>query len=135
VAFRSASRLPAQIPALVVRNVDMAVADIDNALVWQVPVPSRYVVRRMIARRVSGAFGVGCTGGLFTATARGGTALVASSQSYAGLTGAGKIQDTTIAAAATTDVTTAATLYVNFLLANTGALVGDFYVWIDVLDA
>lgn len=135
MTFRAAGRLPSVYPAMAVRNVDFTAASTDNALIWQIPVPSRYIVRRMLARRVSGAFGIACLGGLFTATSRGGNAIVAATQTFAGLTGAGLVVDATLAAIAATTVVTASTLYFNLATGNTGALVGDVYIYIDVLDA
>lgn len=134
MGMRAASALPFAYPAMAVRNVDMTATG-DNALVWQMPVPSRYIVRRCIARRVSGAFGVACLGGLYTAASKGGSAIVAATQTYAALTGAGLVVDTTLAAIALTTVVTANPLYFALTTGNTGALVADIYVWVDVLDA
>lgn len=120
-------------PHALVTGVNMAVANTDNQFVWRATPPTLGVVRRIIARRVSGAFGVACLGGIYTGASKGGTAIVAAAQSYAGLTGAGKIADLSLVAAVATDILDLSNLYVNLSTANTGALVADFYLWVDAI--
>jgi hypothetical protein len=61
--------------------------------------------------------------------AKGGTAIVAASQSYSGLTGANTITRCTLAAVTNTDAMTSATLFVNLTDNNAAALVADFFVY------
>lgn len=81
--------------------------------------------------RKSGAFGVSCAGGIYTTTAKGGTAIVAAVQSWAALTGAGTSTQATIAAGG---IQTTAALYLSLTTGNTGALAADIFVCGHVLD-
>lgn len=89
-------------------------------------VGTNYVISGVIFRRTSGAFNTACAGGIYTAAAKGGTALVAAAQSYANLTGANKLvkvdtvtNSANFAAANTTDAQTA-TPILSLTTANTG---------------
>lgn len=95
---------------------------------------TNYKVTQVVANRLTGAFGVACAGGLYTATAKGGSALVAAGQSWANMTGAGKIVDATLAAVVGTDVQTATPLYLSLTTGNTGALTAKVFVFGVVLD-
>lgn len=95
---------------------------------------TNYVVTKVVAVRKTGAFGTACAGGVYTATAKGGSALVAAGQSYANLTGAGKIVDATVAAVNGTDAQSAATLYLSLTTGNTGALTADVFVYGTIID-
>jgi hypothetical protein len=125
--------IPVQYPALKLTNANMQLTT-DQAFTWLIPnVPSQYVLRRVVAVLRSGAFSVACAGGIYTATAKGGNALVAAAQSWANLTGANKIVDATMAAVNGTDATVASTLYLSLTTGNSAALVADLYGFIDVL--
>lgn len=130
--FPGGSQIAGQRVLAQVSNVDMTAAAADSAFVFNL-IPNKYIIRRIVAERISGAFGVACAGGIYTATAKGGTAIVAAAQSYAALTGANKFVDCTLAAVAGTDVQTATSLYVNLTTGNTGALVANFYIFGDIL--
>lgn len=120
-------------PVAKITAADLTLAT-DQVFVWLVsPVPTLYIPRRIIARRVSGAFGVSCLGGVYTAAAKGGTAIVAAAQSWANLTGAGKIVDATLIAGVGTDIVSAALLYLSLTTGNTGALGADVYLFADIL--
>ena len=120
-------------PVAKITAADMAVTT-DQVFTWLVsPVPTLYIPRRVIGRRVSGAFGVACLGGCYTAASKGGTAFVAATQSWANLTAGGKIVDATLIAGVGTDIITAALLYFALTTANTGALTADIYLFADIL--
>jgi hypothetical protein len=95
--------------------------------------PALWLIRRVLVRRVSGAFGVACLGGIYTGAGKTGTTCVLAAQSYAGLTGAGTVVDLAIIAAATTNILSVATLFFALTTGNTGALVADIHVFGDVL--
>lgn len=102
--------------------------DTDQALTM-IGAPTLWIPTNIMARRVTGAFGVACAGGVYTAATKGGNAIVAAAQTYAGLSGAGKIQTCTVAAIAATDVQTSTTLFLSLSTGNTGALTADVYVF------
>lgn len=85
----------------------------------------------IVANRISGAFGVACVGGIYTAAAKGGTALVAAAQSWALLTGA---LTSVTAALAVASIQSTAALYLSLTTGNTGALTADHFVYGLVLD-
>ena len=74
---------------------------------------------------VSGAFNTACAGGIYTAAAKGGTAIVAAGQSYAALTGAGTALNAAIAASGPFSVTPIFSL----TTANSAALTGNLFIW------
>lgn len=104
----------------------------DQPLVFTVT-PALWLVRRILVRRVSGAFGVGCLGGFYTAAGKTGTTVVSATQSYAGLTGAGTVVDAAIIAAATTTMLSVGALFFALTTGNTGALTADIHVFGDIL--
>lgn len=89
---------------------------------------TNYRITNVTAVRKSGAFGTAALGGIYTAASKGGTPLVAATQTFAGLTGAGKIQDCTLAAVIATDVQTA-TPILSLTTGNTGALTADIFIY------
>jgi hypothetical protein len=120
-------------PIALIRAADFTLTT-DQPLTWLLPAaPANYIVRRVVAVRKSGAFGAACLGGLYTAASKGGNALVAATQTWAGLTIAGTCVDAGLAAIATSSVTTAATLYLSLTTGNTGALTGDVLVYGDIV--
>lgn len=62
-----------------------------------------YRLTHVVARWKSGGTTVACTGGIYTAAAKGGSALVAATQSWLNLTAAGKIVSAVLAAVNDTD--------------------------------
>lgn len=107
--------------------LDFAI-DTDQALTF-VATPTLWVPTNIFARRVSGAYNTACLGGVYTAASKGGTAIVAAAQTYAGLTGAGKIQSMTLAAVNLTDINTSTTLFLSLSTANGAALTADVFVY------
>lgn len=94
---------------------------------------SRYVIRRICVLNTSTSLTL-AVGGIYTATSKGGSAVVAASQVYSGLTGSTKFLDLTLAAIATTDVRTEANLYLSLTVAQGGAATADCYILGDCLD-
>lgn len=132
MTIRAATNLSLATPVAIIRSANMTLTT-DQLADWQIPVPTAYVIDRVLVRRMTGAFGTACAGGLYTTTAKGGSALVAAGQSYAALTGAGKVVDATLAAIATSDVTTSATLYLSLTTGNTGALTADVLIYARII--
>lgn len=95
---------------------------------------TKWTATRIFALRAAGAYNTACLGGVYTAASKGGSAIVAATQTYAGLTGAAKMADLTLAALLGTDVQSAAVIYVALTTANGAALTADYYVYGVVLD-
>lgn len=93
---------------------------------------SRYVVRKIVVNNASISLTT-AAGGVYTATAKGGTALVAAGQVYSALTASTKFVDLTLEAVAGTDVVTATTLYLSLTTAQGAAATADVYVYGDAL--
>lgn len=74
----------------------------------------------------SGAFSSACAGGIFTLPSKGGNAIVAVGQSYAGLTGADTHVNCTIQASTTTFYNTP---ILNLTTGNSADLFADFYIF------
>lgn len=91
-----------------------------------------YVVRKVIAANASANLTL-AAGGVYTATAKGGSALVAAAQVYSALSSAVKFVDCTIAAIGTTDLRTESNLYLSLTAAQGSAATADVYVYGDVL--
>lgn len=106
-----------------IKNADMTLTT-DQAFT-KVGGTFRYSVTRVMAITRSGAFGIACAGGIYTAATKGGTALVAAGQSWATLTGANANAVATINAT----TTTAATPFLSLTTGNTGALFADIVIW------
>lgn len=87
----------------------------------------------ILGKRVSGAYGVACLGGVYTAASKGGNAVVAAGQSWANLTGSNKLVNASLAAVADTDLN-AGTPYLSLSTGNTGALVSDIFIYGVCLD-
>lgn len=94
---------------------------------------TNYMVTRVVGKRVSGGASVACTGGIYTGAAKTGNQLVASTQSWLGMSGAGKVQDATLAAIVATDFQTA-TPILSLTVGSTAAVVGDTYIYGMILD-
>jgi len=104
----------------------------DQALTMLV-VPAKYVIRRIVAERASGAYGTACLGGIYTAASKGGSAIVAATQSYVLLSGANTAVDMTLAALAAATIITSAQLYLALSTGNTGAFTANIYVWGEII--
>lgn len=92
----------------------------------------RYVVRRIVFTNASVNLTT-AAGGIYTAAAKGGTALVPAAQVYSALTAASKFIDATLDASAGTDSFTAATLFFSLTTGQGAAATGDIYVIGDAL--
>ena len=114
------------------RGVDMTLTT-DQALT-KLFAGTNWIPTKVVVARKTGAFGTACAGGLYTAATKGGNAFVAAAQSYANLTGAGKMVDATLAAVAGTDVQTSGTAFLSLTTGNTGALTADVFVFGVVAD-
>lgn len=91
----------------------------------------RYVVTSVVAvcRSVSGTVG-SPAGGIYTTTAKGGSTIVGSGQSWAALSAANKYVSATLATFATTDATAFAPLYLSLTTGSTATyLLGDVYIY------
>lgn len=110
----------------VLRNADMTLTT-DQTFTKQFG-GSNYIVTGIYGKRISGAFGTACLGGIYDTAAKGGNALVAATQTWATLTGAGTAQTGTLAAIALTVISTA-TPILSLTTGNTGALVADIFIF------
>lgn len=93
-----------------------------------------YVVTSVIAVGKSGGATVACVGGIYTAAAKGGSALVAAGQSWIGVSAAGKMTQATLAALVGTDAQTAAPLYFSLTTGSIAAATADLHLFGVVLD-
>lgn len=85
----------------------------------------------IVANRKTGAFSVACAGGIFSAASKGGSAIVATNQSYSTLTGANTQTHPTIQA---NNVTFSIVPYLSLTTGNSAALTADFFIYGAVLD-
>lgn len=120
-----------EVPLFVLTGADMQLTT-DQSFVKQGDF-TNFVIRRVLALRKTGGATVACAGGIYTAAAKGGTALVANTQSWINLSGAGKIVDATLAAANGTDVQTA-TPILSLTTGSTAAVTADLLIFGDVMD-
>jgi hypothetical protein len=90
-----------------------------------------YVVTKIVAFRKTGGATVACAGGVYSATAKGGFAIVAAGQSWLGLAGAGNIVDATLAAAT---LIRTETPYLSLTTGSTAAVTADVFFYGVVLD-
>lgn len=94
---------------------------------------ARYVVRGVQVTNASISLTT-ATGGIYTATSKGGTAIVANAlNQYTSLTTATASLDLTLAAAATASTFTGGTLYLSLTNAQGAAATADFYIWGEIL--
>lgn len=94
---------------------------------------SRYVVTDVVGQRISGAFGVACSGGIYTGAAKTGLVLLSAAQTWAALTGADTAQFAAMSNVLQTSVFTATPL-LSLTTGNTGALVADILICGIVVD-
>lgn len=95
---------------------------------------TNFIITKVVAVRKTGGATVAVAGGIYTAAAKGGSALVAAAQSWINLSGAGKIVDATLAAVDATDVQTASPLYLSLSTGSTGAVTADLFIFGIVVD-
>lgn len=94
---------------------------------------TNYLPTRIVGLRVSGGATVLCSGGIYTGASKTGNQIVALAQSWLGLSGAGKMQDASIAAIVNTDIQTA-TPFLSLTTGSTGAVTGDVFIFGLILD-
>lgn len=94
---------------------------------------SRYIIRRIMAVNPSTSLTL-AVGGIYTATSKGGSAVVANTQVYTVLTGATKYLDITLASVVGTDIRTEAALYLSLTTGQGGAATCDIYIMGDCVD-
>lgn len=94
---------------------------------------TNYVITSVIAVRKTGGATVACLGGIYTAAAKGGTPLIAATQSWVLLSGAGKQVQATLAAVLSTDVQTA-TPVLALSTGSTAAVTADLFIFGVVVD-
>jgi hypothetical protein len=80
----------------------------------------------VIANRTSGAFSSACAGGIYTAPAKGGTAIVAAAQSFSTLTGE---NTQTICTVLATTTTFSGTPILSLTTGNAAGLLADIYIY------
>lgn len=93
---------------------------------------SKYIVRRIIAVNPSTSLTV-ALGGVYTGANKSGTAVVAGTQAYTGLTGSSKFTDATLASGVVGDVLTVPELYFSLTTAQGGAATADIFIFGDDL--
>lgn len=93
------------------------------------PSATKYAISKFIVTNASTSLTL-AVGGFYTTTSKGGTAIVANTQVYSGLTGSTKVINPAIAV---TDVRTETTLYFALTTALGSAATADIYIIGDVL--
>jgi hypothetical protein len=93
-------------------------------------ISSKYVIRRIVVTNASTSLTT-AAGGIYSTTAKGGTAYVAAAQVYTALTASSKFLDLTLAAALTTDIATQTTLYLSLTTGQGGAATADVFIFGD----
>ena len=92
---------------------------------------TKFKITDIFAVRNTGGVSVACTGGIYTAAAKAGIAVVAAGQSWLGLTGADKVVKP--ASAYDSDILTlpvgAAGLFLSLTIGSTAACTADIYVF------
>lgn len=89
---------------------------------------SSYRVTKIVARNASTSLTT-ASGGVYSATAKGGSAIVAAAQVYSALTGSTKCVNLTIAAVGDSDSRTEASIYLSLTVAQGGAATADLWVY------
>ena len=99
--------------------------------------PSKFVLRRIVVTNASISLTT-AAGGVYTATSKGGVAVVAASQVYSSLTTSALFLDLTLSAtgsASTTVKSSIPNLYLSLTTAQGAAATADVYVYGDILEA
>jgi hypothetical protein len=94
--------------------------------------PGKYILRNITVTNASGTLTL-AVGGIYTATGKGGTAVVSAAQAYAALSSSSVAIDLTLAAGALGVALTASTLYLNLTTAAGSTATADIYVFGDWL--
>ena len=96
--------------------------------------PAKFIVRRIVATNASVDLTT-AVGGIYPAVSKGGTAVVANSQAYSGLTAATKFVDLTIASGYTSggDILTVKNLFLSLTTAQGSDATADVYVYGDII--
>ena len=89
---------------------------------------TKYMITKIIVTNASISLTT-AIGGVYTATSKGGTALVSAAQTYAGATAATKVVILTLTAGATADTFALTNLYLNLTTAQGAAATGDIFVY------
>lgn len=104
-------------------------ANMNSTADQAIPINSTsYRVTKVVVRNVSTSLTL-AVGGIYSATSKGGSAIVAATQVYSGLTGATKALDLTIATVGNTDMRTEANLYLSLTTAQGGSATADIFVY------
>jgi hypothetical protein len=114
----------------ILRNADMTLTT--DQVFTKVGSFSKYVVTNVVASYKTGAFGVACAGGIYSAATKGGDAILAAVQSWATLTGAGTVATAVLANLIAKFET--ATPILNLTTGNTGALTCDIFIYGAIVD-
>ena len=99
--------------------------------------PSKFILRRIVVTNASISLTT-AAGGVYTATSKGGTAVVASSQAYSSLSASTLFLDLTLntsGSASTTVKSSIPNLYLSLTTAQGAAATADVYVYGDILEA
>lgn len=91
---------------------------------------TKYIIEKIVVTNANTTLTL-AAGGIYTAAAKGGTAIVTAAQAYSALTASTKVLALTLAAL--TDVLTANTIYFALTTAQGGAATADVYVFGRVL--
>lgn len=110
----------------VLRAADMAVTT-DQAFT-KLFNGTKYIITGVFGVRKTGALSVACLGGIYDAAAKGGNALVAAAQSWAALTGVNTCVVGTLAAVATTTVSSASPI-LSLSTGNSIAMTADIFLF------
>jgi hypothetical protein len=96
--------------------------------------PAKFIVRRIVATNASVDLTT-AVGGIYPAVSKGGTAVVANSQVFSGLTAATKFVDLTIASGYTSggDILTVKNLFLSLTTPQGAAATADVYVYGDII--
>jgi hypothetical protein len=92
----------------------------------------KYIIRKISFANPSISLTL-AAGGIYTATSKGGSAIVAAGQLYSALTAAAKFLDLTLAAIAGTDIRTETALYLSLTTAQGAPATADIYIFGDRL--
>jgi hypothetical protein len=96
--------------------------------------PAKYIIRRIVVTNASTSLTT-AVGGIYPAVSKGGTAIVANTQVYSGLTASGKFVDLTIASGYTSggDVLTVKSIYLSLTTPQGAAATADIEVYGDII--
>lgn len=94
---------------------------------------TQYVITHVIAKRVTGGATIACAGGIYSASSKGGDALVAAAQSWIGLSGASTGVSATVAGVVASSVQTA-TPFLSLTTGSTAAVTADVSIFGVLID-